>query len=171
MGRLAYLLAAGQGRRAGGPKAWKLWQGRPLLELQIEFLLKIFKPEEIAVSIQPDWHLDIKGIHWVAVDPEAPPLASLQALLKALPLTQWGYVYHVDMPVWEPKLFEMRADAEAVIPAFNGKRGHPVALAPTDAIGALNPQHDRLDHWLRERKTVTLELPYPCICENWNAIP
>ena len=50
-----YLLAAGHGRRAGGPKAWQDYEGKPLLERQIEFLTKHFEPSAIAVSIQEEW--------------------------------------------------------------------------------------------------------------------
>src|SRR6266550_3520810 len=105
-----YLLAAGNGRRAGGPKAWLEHDGKSLLERQMEFLINRFPARNIAVSIQAPWLERCKELNssarWVAVDAQASPLASLQCLLKLSPLREPGFLYHVDMPVWEPELFD-----------------------------------------------------------------
>jgi CTP:molybdopterin cytidylyltransferase MocA len=176
-----YLLAAGRGKRAGGPKAWLEHQGRPLLERQVHFLRSLFPGDRIAVSIQADWlgqclALDPR-VRWVGVDPDLSPLASLQALWRALPLESWGLVYHVDMPVWEPALFRALQEAaessekDAVVPSLQGKRGHPVALAPraAEALLALDPAVDRLDQWLRAHQVEELEVSSPSAVENWNS--
>ncbi|MBI4669089.1 MAG: nucleotidyltransferase family protein [Elusimicrobia bacterium] len=85
MGALVYLLAAGRGTRAGGPKAWINFKGKSLLERQIEFLLTLFKPGSIAVSIQTDWLDRCKKINkeicWTCANPDALALDSLQRLL------------------------------------------------------------------------------------------
>lgn len=177
-----YLLAAGKGLRAGGPKAWLEHEGRPLLERQLEFLLGLFAPQDVAVSIQDAWRARCAAINpavrWVAVNPEAAPMGAFLALLKAAPLSDWGFLYHVDMPVWEKGLFETlsaraRQDGpacDAVVPSCQGRKGHPVLLSPKNkaALSALDPAHDRLDFWLRSREAATVEVPYACVLENWN---
>ncbi len=179
-----YLLAAGNGRRAGGPKAWRLVDGRGLLERQMEFLLALFRPSSIAVTIQEAWRERVsqldRGVVWVAEDPDSSPLAALQSLAAAAPLKSWAFVYHVDMPLWVPGLFEAlarrvpgaaREGLEALAPVHAGRKGHPALLSPSLAspLAALDPQKDRLDYWLRTRREGTVEVPYGCIHENWNA--
>lgn len=172
----AYLLAAGRGRRAGGPKAWAVHEGQTLLERQAGFLLS--RSLEVAVSIQAEWlercRAISRDVRWVPVDPDLPPLASLQALTKALPLSGWASLHHVDMPVWEAGLFDALESAlgeEALVPVYEGKGGHPLLLSPALAgpLAALDPAKDRLDEWLRTRKVVRLDVPFACVRENWNA--
>ena len=174
----AYLLAAGRGRRAGGPKAWRDCEGRPLLERQLDFLRGLLPPERIAVSIQEGWLERCRALEpaaaWTPVDPDAPALASVQALARALPLDRPTFLYHVDMRVWEPRLFRTLAGAgggaEALAPVQGGRRGHPVLLSPAlrDGLLGLDPGNDRLDVWLRSRRLVETGVPYPCIHDNWN---
>jgi CTP:molybdopterin cytidylyltransferase MocA len=178
----AYLLAAGRGRRAGGPKAWRDCEGKPLLERQLGFLVEVLSLDNVAVSIQADWMERCRDLEpsvvWVPVDPEAPVLAAVLALARALPLTRPTFLYHVDMRVWEPEVFgllERRADssqeADAWVPLEGGRRGHPVLLSPRlrDGLLALDPDQDRLDLWLRSRRVVDILAPYPCIHDNWNS--
>ena len=175
-----YILAAGRGRRAGGPKAWRLHAGIPLLAHHVDFLSQRTSPEHIAVSIQAEWLERCLAlnphIHWVATDPQASPLASLQRLALELPLVTWNFVYHVDMPLWTSQPFDVLAaachssDAEAIIPTFQDRGGHPVVLAKSLAspLAALDASKDRLDHWLRSRRTNRVPLEEPAILENWN---
>lgn len=178
-----YLLAAGHGRRAGGPKAWLEHDGKPLLARQLEFLLKRFPPGSIAVSIQKEWLERCKALDprvvWVPTDPEAPAFASLKALMAALPFSKWAFLYHVDMPVWEDELFYLLSSFvpkpntdsyEAIVPTHVGKGGHPVLLAPslsTDLRG-LDANTGRLDAFLKSRRVHRVDVPYPCVLENWN---
>ncbi len=177
----AYLLAAGRGKRAGGPKAWILSDGKSLLERQISFLFRLFKPEEITVAIQKEWLGRCRSIDprvaWVPVDPDAPMLASFQALLKAAPPKSWFSLHHVDMPVWSETLFRVlfervsNAAAEAVVPVFEKHGGHPVLLSPELAgpLGKLDPAKDRLDQWLHTRKLKRTPVPFRCVLENRNS--
>jgi molybdopterin-guanine dinucleotide biosynthesis protein A len=178
----AYLLAAGRGRRAGGPKAWREHEGLSLLERQVMFVTGLLEPQAIAIAIQADWVERCRalhtGVHWVPVDPDRPPLASLLTLFGELPLGRWGFVWHVDMPLWHRPLFNAlfhyaeRAapKVDAIVPTFDGRGGHPVLLAPRAAasLTRLDPQHDRLDHWLHEHETVRLAVPEAVIHANWN---
>ena len=185
MKALAALLAAGRGRRAGGPKAWLEHQGRPLLLRQLDFLLERFAPEDISVSIQKSWASRCAALHagvrWVEVDPDSPPMASLLEILRARPGRSWMFFYHVDMPVWEPGLFEalyerslgVAPDLDAVVPTFQGRRGHPVLLSPSsiEELLKVDPARERLDEWLKARKVSALELPFACVLQNWNSPP
>jgi molybdenum cofactor cytidylyltransferase len=177
----AYLLAAGRGKRAGGPKAWLPYEGTPLLERQIAFLLKRCRPQEIYVSIQGDWARRCQEINvdvnWIPVDADASPFDSLKRLVReAQP--GWASLHHVDMPVWEPALFKALLDravsncgAEALVPVHEGKRGHPVILSPRlqRRIAALDPATGRLDVLLRESRVEEVPVASPSIHENWNA--
>jgi CTP:molybdopterin cytidylyltransferase MocA len=115
------------------------------------------------------------GARFVPVDPGAPPLASLLALLRDKDFSGWCSVHHVDMPVWSETLFSPPAEAEAdaVIPVYEGRGGHPVLLrerliAP---LLELDPERDRLDAFLRTRDTLRRETDRPEAVANWNQGP
>lgn len=174
-----YLLAAGRGTRAGGAKALADLDGKPLLERQLSFACAMVSPENVFASIQPDWtqawQARFPDARLVPVDPDAPPLASLIALVKARPPEVPGFVYHVDMPLWEPKLYAALLTAlkpgwDGVVPRHAGKRGHPALLsaAALMEVALLDPAVDRLDSWLRSRKVETLDVPFSCATQNWN---
>jgi CTP:molybdopterin cytidylyltransferase MocA len=176
----AYLLAAGKGQRAGGPKAWMLREGKTLLERQIEFLLTRCKPQDIYVSVQEVWLERCRAINadvnWVTVDPEGTAFGSLRRL-SASASHAWATLHHVDMPVWETSLFaalSARAvtacGSDAVVPVHDGQRGHPVILSPRlqRRLAAADPLTGRLDVILRESRVEELPVPFSCIHENWN---
>ena len=117
----------------------------------------------------------MSGARFVSVDPDAPAFAAFHSLLEDSPLVGWSSLHHVDMPVWEPNLFEPPKDSEyeAIIPIFSGRGGHPVLLNESlnESLLALNPESDRLDYFLKTRKTARIETPYPIAVENWNTGP
>ena len=195
----AYILAAGRGRRAGGPKAWLERDGKPLLSRQLEFATTRFEAKDIAVSVQAPWlesssatwrmmkPLAESGVSFVAVDPDASPLASLQALLRAKPAFSPFFVWHVDQPVWEPSLFAALEErihtmvahsmcatnaspTEAMRPTFDGRPGHPALLSHELALKilALNPVSERLDVFLKSRAIEDVSVNSSCCVENWN---
>lgn len=177
------LLAAGRGRRAGGPKAWLHSGGVPLLERQVGFLTSLFDPKAVSVSIQQAW-LDrcralSADVRWVPVDPDLPALGALQSLLQQAHTDSWTFVYHVDMPLWERGLFESlsRAASEAgsagaVVPVRDGRGGHPVLLGPALAgqVISADPLEDRLDRLLSRSLVHRVDAPFACIHENWNEV-
>lgn len=177
----AYLLAAGRGRRAGGPKALKMTDGKSALERQIEFLLTLFKPEDIAVSIQEEWLINCRklntNVHWVPVNPDDSPLGSLQSLLRLCPIEDWASLHHVDMPIFDRDVFKTLfakargTDAEAVIPSHGGRRGHPVLLSSRlqGELLALRPESGRLDHFLRLRTAEVVEVQASAVLDNRNS--
>ena len=175
-----YLLAAGRGRRAGGPKAWLESEGRPLLQRQLDFLGSRFPSDSLAVSIQDAWlercrALD-SAVRWTAVDPDASPLASLQALLKEAPAQGPTFLLHVDMPVWDSAVWsalEAASLQDAAVPTQGGRRGHPVLLSPESLklIAGLDASQDRLDVWLRGRRVIEVPVAADCVLANWNEVP
>ena len=178
-----HLLAAGRGRRAGGPKAWQPCGGRSLLERQVAFLTALFDPEDISVSIQEPWlercRALSRDVRWVPVDPGLPALGALQRLVRQTHTDGWAFVYHVDMPVWEKGLFESLSRAvsaagaaQAVVPARDGKGGHPVLLSTALArrVLAADPLEDRLDRMISRGLVHRVEVPFACIRENWNEV-
>jgi CTP:molybdopterin cytidylyltransferase MocA len=78
------------------------------------------------------------------------------------------------MRVWEPEVFRVLAErgaaAEAAAPVLGGRRGHPVFLSARlrEDLLSLDPGSDRLDVWLRSRRLLEIDVPYPCIHDNWN---
>lgn len=154
-GARVLLLAAGRGRRSGGPKAWRPYEGTTLLEAQLAFFRGLVG-QNMSIAIQPDWLERCSALSsevvWVPVDPDASPLSSLQGLIAASPAAR-SFVLHVDMPIFLREVYEdlWKVSADAVAPAFEGRRGHPVLLSPKalDEISRLDPKTDRLDHWLR----------------------
>jgi len=168
------LLAAGHGKRAGGPKAWIERGGKPMLAAQLEFLLTMVPPSKITVSIQEAWLERCLAlspeVRWVPVDPDASPLASLIALIRAGRVER-SFVYHVDMPVFDAVVFgalaEMQCDA---VPSFKNKRGHPVLLTVPTLLDVLrlNPASDRLDEYLGRRGVEDVPVESGLILKNEN---
>lgn len=168
------LLAAGHGRRAGGPKAWGPYAGKTLLEAQLGFLSTVTAPENIDIAIQKDWLERCRAlsprVNWVAADPDASPLASLQALLAATPRAN-SFVLHVDMPVFDLRVWRaLESELADAAPAYEGRRGHPVYLTAEtlDAVTRLDPAADRLDAFLRGRSVVEVPVATDVILANLN---
>ncbi|HXT02167.1 MAG TPA: nucleotidyltransferase family protein [Elusimicrobiota bacterium] len=158
-GARVLLLAAGRGKRSGGPKAWRPYEGTTLLEAQLAFFRGLVGEKNVSVAIQDAWRERCESLSreavWVASDPDASPLASLQNLVAGSPEAR-SFVLHVDMPVFLRGVYEdlWKVGADAVAPVFEGRRGHPVLLSPRSLaeISRLDPATDRLDHWLRGRR-------------------
>ncbi|MBI5201103.1 MAG: nucleotidyltransferase family protein [Elusimicrobia bacterium] len=172
-----FLLAAGRGARAGGPKAWRELDGKPALWAHLANIIGAVA--SVSVSIQGEWSPRCKehapAAYWVATDPDQPMLASLQALLAYRPSDAPAFVYHVDMPLFERRVYRGLLDAlkgrDAAVPVFEGRRGHPVLLSPgifTDIL-ALNPETGRLDEFLRDRNVAQVAVDGRAVLENRNA--
>ena len=168
------LLAAGRGKRAGGPKAWGPYAGKTMLEAQLGFLATVTAPENIDIAIQGEWLERCRAlsprVNWVAADPDAATLASLQALLKASPRAR-SFVLHVDMPVFDLRVWKaLEAVPGDAVPSYEGKRGHPVLLAPEtfDEAAKLDPRTGRLDELLRGRRVTEVPVATDVILANLN---
>ena len=174
-GARVLLLAAGRGRRAGGPKAWRPYEGTTLLEAQLSFFRGLVGDQNISIAIQKEWRercsLLSPGATWVSADPDAHPLGSLQKLISASPSAR-SFVLHVDMPVFLRDVYEelWKTGADAVARTCGGRRGHPVLLKPKALleISRLDPAQDRLDVRLRGRRVVEVPVSTGAIHLNLN---
>jgi CTP:molybdopterin cytidylyltransferase MocA len=171
------LLAAGRGKRAGGPKAWGPYAGKTLLEAQLGFLATVTAPENVDIAIQAEWLERCRAlsprVNWVGADPDASPLASLQALLAASPRAR-SFVIHVDMPVFDVKVWRaLEAAPGDAVPVHEGRRGHPVLLTPEtlDEAAKLDAGVDRLDVFLRGRTVAEVPVSTDVILANLNEVP
>jgi molybdenum cofactor cytidylyltransferase len=178
IGARVLLLAAGRGRRAGGPKAWRPFAGKTLLEEQLEFFRSLVGPAGLSVAIQEEWRARCAALspetRWVAADPGAAPLSSLQRLIADAPPVR-SFILHVDMPVFDRSVYEslLAVEGDAVVPTFDGRRGHPVLLSPAALaeISRLAPAKDRLDEWLRSRHVAEVHVSTDVIFRNLNKAP
>ena len=169
------LLAAGRGRRAGGPKAWRPYEGTTLLEAHLKFFGSLVGASGLFVAIQEEWRSRCEALspetNWVAANPDAYPLDSLRRLVAAAPAAR-AFVLHVDMPVFERSVYEAleKAKADAAAPTFGGRRGHPIRLTPKALaeIALLDPAKDRLDAWLRGRPVEEVPVSTGAIHLNMN---
>lgn len=168
------LLAAGRGKRAGGPKAWGAYAGKTLLEAQLGFLATVTAPENVDIAIQGEWLERCRAlsprVNWVAADPEGTPLTSLQALLKNGPRAR-GFVIHVDMPAFDLRVWRaLEAVNGDAVPVYEGRRGHPVLLSAEtfDEVAKLDPATGRLDEFLRGRNITEVVVQTDVIFANLN---
>lgn len=174
-GARVLLLAAGRGRRSGGPKAWRPYEGTTLLEAQLSFFRGLVGDKNISIAIQKEWRERCAVLSpeatWVSADPDEYPLGSLQKLIAASPSVR-SFILHVDMPVFLRSVYEdlWKSSADAAAPAFAGRRGHPVLLAPKSLaeISRLDPATDRLDVWLRGHHVVEVPVSTGAIHLNLN---
>ncbi len=155
---VAIILAAGESRRMGTPKALLPYRGKTF----IEHLLEITRhPRVAAKRIVLGAHLDQirtklpgEGAS-VVVNPDwrQGQLSSIQAAIRTIATDETAGIIlcPVDHPLFSPKLIAQLIDAFdstgqlIVLPVYHGRRGHPVIfaaslypelLAASPAIGA-----------------------------------
>jgi len=129
------ILAGGEGKRWGGPKAWaKLPDGRTFLEACAETLHEAGSRSTIATVPPGTDHTAIGALSVVALprlglDMFGSLLVGLGRLVES---SDWRVVavLPVDHPLVGPGTVGALAAAEgrAVIPSYKGKHGHPVCL-------------------------------------------
>ena len=139
------VLAGGEGRRFGGPKAWAaLPDGRTFLEACAAALAGA-GAQPVLATLPPG--SDDPGIAGLEVLPlpraGLDMFASLRLGLKRLVMdTSWrrAAVLPVDHPLVRPGAVAALAVAEgrAVIPGFRGKHGHPVVIDREVALGIVS---------------------------------
>lgn len=189
----AIVLAAGESRRtmetAGVPKALLPYHGRPFLLHQLDALghagirevivvlgyhLERFYDAIAALRFALERPQTIEGVQVrVAVNeaPERGPFSSLQTALRLV--EDDTFLLPVDVPcaraeVWQALQAE---EAAAVVPAFEGRGGHPVLLrasAIDELLGVADGPDARLDVQLRRIGGTRVEVDDPTILENHN---
>lgn len=148
-----------------------------MLEAQLGFLATVTAPENLDVAVQGEWLERCRAlsprVNWVAADPDGAALASLQALLKSSPSAR-GFVVHVDMPVFDLRVWRALEAAEGdAVPVHEGRRGHPVLLGAEtwDEVARLDPATGRLDEFLRGRSVAEVAVNTDVIFANLNEGP
>ena len=135
-GRGAIVLAAGASRRMGSPKALLPWGDATLLDHTLREL-RCAGADQVVVVLGPDTsNLPVDATLVVNPDPETGRSASIRQGAAALPAPLRAIVVQsVDQPVSRAvldSLFTAVEDGAAIaIPAFHGRRGHPVGVAGT----------------------------------------
>jgi CTP:molybdopterin cytidylyltransferase MocA len=187
------ILAGGQGRRAGGPKALKSLFGQPLWRVMaqhfsstgLEPVLAVLHPSAMPAA----GDLELAGVEVLAADPEAPMFASLQCGLQQVPDGLSVFIHPVDggLPTLAVIAALQSAHAQSVLEnrhfdvwqprihsgQHEGRRGHPVLLAADywPKLLLLDPATARLDRVLAALPASRrAELPWsdPAILANFN---
>jgi CTP:molybdopterin cytidylyltransferase MocA len=133
------VLAAGAGRRFGGPKQVALWRGRPLLAWTLDAALGVTNLDPVVVVLGAYADAVRAAVNLsrvrVVVAPgwEEGQAASLRAGVAALGHVAAAVVLLGDMPfvtahVVAGALEQMRPGCDAVRTTYRGRPGHPVVL-------------------------------------------
>ncbi len=181
------ILAAGRGRRIGGPKGGLEWRGRTFLWHQLAGLVNA-GIENIAVVLHPQlWELanqyggefsEVK-ILWLEGRPEAEQIDSLRQIWRSIrefrpegliagPVDQGPYPAGLIRELIAA--FEEVGRKRIIIPKYRGRPGHPVVL-PGPLLPELEGDFDEgLRSLLKKYRAETqfLNLPWPEIVRNIN---
>jgi molybdenum cofactor cytidylyltransferase len=130
------ILAAGDSRRMGSPKALLEYQGETFVARLIRIFSKFCDPVMVVAGRHADQIRATAPARMVVNrDPDRGQLSSLQTALVELPATLEAFLFTpVDCPTFEEStvaaLIESFRDnaAPLVIPKYRGKRGHPVLV-------------------------------------------
>lgn len=135
------LLAAGAGRRFGGPKQIAQWRGTTLLEWALDAALGVPALARIVVVLgahadEVRSAVDLTGTEVVhAADWDEGQAASLRAGVAALGDVDGAVVLLADMPFVTPQVVAGTVDHfgprhDVVRTVYDGRPGHPVLLGP-----------------------------------------
>jgi len=157
---LAIVLAAGRGRRVGGPKALLDLEGSPALQRVLTVLraggITSFRVVLGSGAEQVAQAIDLAGVEVVHTpDVDLGQTASLKAGLAVAPVPEPGFLLHpVDLPLLDKEsvqdllgAFELRPRGIAIVlPSVNGRRGHPALFAASLAEEFLALENDAPAH-------------------------
>ncbi|MGB9599705.1 MAG: nucleotidyltransferase family protein [Myxococcota bacterium] len=175
----AIILAAGEGKRIGVPKAILRIKDEFLADIQFE-LLSSLRIEDIKIVIgakASEIKRLLKNRRAVVINEKYSDgqFSSLVCGIKAIAdadgliiLPVDTYPLEKDVVSWLISEFEREFDA--TIPVYMGRRGHPIILSNTFARGLLNYniRESRLDYILRKSNTKLVEVNTPTILNNVN---
>ena len=132
----AVLLAGGESRRMGRDKATIFFRGKPLWQIQIDFLRKL-EPAEIFVSARtdPSWRPD--DVQFVADDPPSRgPLSGLAASMLKVRTTHL-LALAIDMPFMSENYLRYLCDhiepGVGVVPTIDNSAEPLAAIYPREA--------------------------------------
>ncbi len=182
---IAILLAAGESRRMGQLKALLPWQGSTLLKHQVNALLEGGADHVVVVvgHRAPELEAKLQGMDLVscALNPDylQGKTTSLKAGLRAAQVLQPGLILilNVDQPrrpetIKDLLQHHLAGDSLITIPTFNGKGGHPIAIASElfPEVGNIEEGSEGLKAVTRrhEKSTVRVDLGAPEILWDLN---
>jgi CTP:molybdopterin cytidylyltransferase MocA len=132
------ILAAGEGRRFGGPKQLAMLHGRPLIEHALRAMLSVpdINPVVLVLGAHADRiraEADLRGADIVVCDNWADgQSASLQAGVAALGDVEAAVITLADQPFISPEVIagvlDQRGRHLAVRATYDSRPGHPVLL-------------------------------------------
>jgi len=171
------ILAGGEGKRWGGPKAWaELPDGKTFLESCFE-ILRTAGAQPVVATLPPETNDPaLNGLVTVTLpEPGLDMFASLVTGLGRLvehPDWQFVAILPVDHPLVSPSTVTALANAtaRAAIPSFNGKHGHPVCLARSVVEAVVKGQltGPTLREILRSVDAVDVDVDDPGVITNCN---
>jgi CTP:molybdopterin cytidylyltransferase MocA len=149
------ILAAGESRRMGSPKALLQYQGKTFVEHLIEVathprvgIVRVVlgaKAEEIRSELEIDGASIVVNENW-----QAGQLSSIQAAIRSLPegAVESLMLCPVDHPIISREVIAQLISAfdasgrSITLPVFNGRRGHPVIFRSNlfDELLAASPE-------------------------------
>ena len=171
------ILAGGEGSRFGGPKAWALLpDGRTVLEA-CTASLRAGGASQVVATLPPGSNdPQIEGLVVVPLpQPGLDMFASLRIGLRRL-IGEDGWTRAALLPVDHPLVQSAtvaalaRSEAQASIPSYRGKHGHPVVIDRTTAekIASGEVSGPTLREVLRETGAVDVEANDPGAVANCN---
>jgi nicotine blue oxidoreductase len=128
------VLAAGRGRRAGGPKALHPVAGAPWWRQQQEALSRLGMPTIWVISrpVAEAWRTEADSPRAVVADDTTPMFESVLTGILALRATAPAgvFILPVDVPAAEPSVWRTLAAERSrpARPAFHGVHGHPLRV-------------------------------------------
>ncbi|MFV2073710.1 MAG: NTP transferase domain-containing protein [Thermoanaerobaculales bacterium] len=171
------ILAGGEGKRWGGPKAFAgLPDGRTFLEA-CTIVLRAAGAKPVVATLPPGTpDPGIEGLEGLALpEPGLDMFGSLcRGFGRLAELADWEavVVLPVDHPLVQPVTVKALAAAgvEAVIPSFGGKHGHPVCLRRNvaESIVAGESEGPTLRDVLRAYEATDLVVDDPGVVANCN---
>ncbi|WP_066401165.1 nucleotidyltransferase family protein [Neobacillus mesonae] len=171
MSQTAILLAAGYSSRMGGIKALLPWNGLPLIEHQVQQLLKTSIKDIVIVLGYKAYEIKkviVKYPVQIIYNPNYSngKTSSIKAGINALKDYSRTYlIVPVDTPI-ESQMIEMMIqqllcnNSNIVIPVYSGKRGHPILLNGSlrNDILSISEEKMGLKELLRKYQSSTSEL-------------
>lgn len=137
------LLAAGNGQRMGGNKALMAYKGQPwilsqlqqIAEVDLQSIIIVTNSDAEAALEKVVENFTPKVLILTNPRPEQGPFSSLQMAMAVSPEAT-SFVSPVDVPLRAATLKKLRqawlqhGHLDALIPAYQDRKGHPVMLSP-----------------------------------------
>lgn len=178
------ILSAGSSVRAGSHKALLMFDAERTFIQKIAETYSLAGVEHVVVVINAELNQLIKERNLVLPEmallvinenPELGRFNSLQTGIKHLKPGNYSFFQNIDNPFTSKTvlaaLLQNKDLAEVIIPAFEGKSGHPVLLSPkvAESIAKSADNQQRIDEFLRNFHVKKVEVSDGSILANINS--